>query len=102
MNTPTKSDQIRDSYRDLDPAASSREIADHCHLKHGFKPSPQSIYETCGSEADRMIRSFNGGQLLDVKRTAKKSVRWRLFQVHVLRTGSIPICDVGTERTHTI
>ena len=71
MNTPTKSDQIRDSYRDLDPAASSREIADHCHLKHGFKPSPQSIYETCGSEADRMIRSFNGGQLLDVKRTAK-------------------------------
>ena len=71
MNTPTKSDQIRDSYRDLDPAASSREIADHWHLKHGFKPSPQSIYETCGSEADRMIRSFNGGQLLDVKRTAK-------------------------------
>ena len=72
MKQQTKSDQIRDSYRDLDPSASSREIADHCFLKHGFKPSPQNVYETCGSEADRMISSFNGGQLLDVKRTARK------------------------------
>ena len=71
MKQQTKSDQIRDRYRDLDPAASSREIADYCLLKHGFKPSPQNVYETCGSESDRMISSFNGGQLLDVKRTAK-------------------------------
>ena len=67
----TKSDHIRDSYRYLDPAASSKEIADHCFMKHGFKPSPQNVYETCGPEAYRMASSFNGGQLLDVKRTAK-------------------------------
>ena len=71
MTLTTKADHIRDSYRDLDPAASSKDIAEHCLLKHGFKPSQQNVYETCGSEADRMIRSFNGGQLLDVKRTAK-------------------------------
>ena len=72
MTLTTKADHIRDSYRDLDPAASSKDIAEHCFLKHGCKPSPQNVYYTCGSEADRIISSFNGGQLLDVRRIAQR------------------------------
>jgi hypothetical protein len=66
------SEKIRESLIDLSPYATNREISHHCEVKYKFTPSPQQIYETLGSEKDRLAETFNGRELMDLKRFARK------------------------------
>jgi hypothetical protein len=66
------SEQIRQSLVDLNPYASNRDIHKHCKSKYGSNPSPQQIYESIGSEKDRLAQTYNGRELMDLKRFAKK------------------------------
>jgi hypothetical protein len=66
------SEQIRQSLIDLNPYASNRDIYQHCKMKYGTEPRPQQIYEAIGSEKDRMAETYNGRELMDLKRFAKK------------------------------
>ena len=68
-----QSEKIRASLIDLNPYATNREISKNCETKYGFTPSPQQIYEALGSEKDRLAETYNGRELMDLKRFARKS-----------------------------
>jgi hypothetical protein len=68
----SKAQFIRDSLIGLNPYATNREVCNYCEENHGFTPTPQQIYEAIGSEKDRQAQTFNGRELMDIKRFARK------------------------------
>ena len=70
--TMKTSEKIRESLLDLGPYASSREVYKHCEAKYGTKPSPQQIYEAVGSEKERRAETYNGRELMDVKKFCRQ------------------------------
>lgn len=88
------SEQIRQSLIDLNPYATNRDIHKHCKNKYGSDPSPQQIYESIGSEKDRMAETYNGRELMDLKRFAKKKFNGDLNRLNgalrvVMSNGSL-------------
>ena len=69
----TNADNIRQSLIDLgNYQATNRQVANHCNNKYGFLPSPQAMYEAIGSEKDRMASTYDGRELMDLKKYVKK------------------------------
>ena len=67
----TKAEQIRDAYLGLPAGASNRQVAEETERKHGFKPTPQSIYGAIGNEGRREAHRWTGVQVLEAKAAAQ-------------------------------
>ena len=75
-----KTDQIREAYSNLPVNATNRQIAQETERVYGFKPRPQHIYNTLGSETYRAAESFTAAQFLAVQETAKLFPNFKAYR----------------------